>query len=203
MLLQRQSRSANSVHAEIPFGNSSSSHSLANGSPSLATSDFAGNQSPTSSQTITTIASINRSSDNEFTLMSASRETATDATSLIKQNGRPIVIGDGCGIEGNEANNHESSVVHKIFHDNLKCNSSRSSSRCPTEATSDRSINCNVRVTDQNAAVKNHCKNVNISNTKELNKLIPFPHLAPSLRGPLARDGGAFVGGARCEMGIR
>jgi hypothetical protein len=202
MLLQRQSRSANNVHVEIPFGNSSSSHSLANNSPSLATNDFAGNQSPTSSQTITTIASINRSSDNEFTLMSASRETVNDATSLIKQNGRPIVVGDGCGSEGNEANNHESSVVHKIFHDNLKCNSSRSSSRCPTETLSDRNINCNVRITDHNAAV-NHCKNVNISNTKELNKLIPFPHLAPSSRGPMARDGGEFVGGVRCEMGRR
>lgn len=96
--------------------------------------------------------------------------------------------------------------VNHISHENLNCNSSRSSSRCATDAFSDRNINCNkdsVSITDHNTAV-NHCKNVNISNTKELNKaLIPLTHLSPSSRSALTRHGKSFSSGARCEMGVR
>jgi hypothetical protein len=158
------------------------------------TREYAEHQSPTSSQTITTIASINRLSDNEFTLMSASRELVTDVTSLIKQNDVDIEGIVGKREEGNEARNH-------VFHENLKCSgSSRSSSRCTTDTYSDRNINCNkdsVRVTDHTTAV-NHCKNVN----KELNKA-PLTHLSPSSRGPLTRDGMSILNGARYDKGVR
>lgn len=158
---------------------------------------------PISSQTITTIASINRSSDNEFTLMSASRETFADVTSLIKPNGKEQLIGvvvDGEQRLGIATRCDDDEVSHV----NLVYNSSRSRSRCTTR--SDRNVNCNkdfVSITDHNTAV-NCCKNVNISNTKELNKaLTPLTHLASSSRDTSSCNGKYFVADARCEMGVR
>ena len=172
------------------------SNNLINGYSSLTT-EHPEHQSTTSSQTITTIASINRLSDNEFTLMSASSETTVDVTSLINQNGRLDLTGRN-GIRMGRDEDLE--IMTHISHENLNCNS-RNSSRC-----SDRNINWNddsVSITDHKIA-EQHCKNVNISNTKELNKaLIPIVHLSPSSREALTRGGSSFLGSVRCEMGIR
>lgn len=191
ILFQRQSRNPNNVQVEIPFDNSSPSNNSINGNSSM-TSECSEHQSTTSSQTITTIASINRLNDNEFTLMSATRETAADGTSLIKQNGRSDITRS----EGKRRNvNEDENIMNQISHENLNCSSSGS-----------RNINCNkdyVSVMDHNTAV-NHCKNVNISNTKELNKaLIPLAHLSPSQRNTLTRGERTFHDDTRCEMGIR
>lgn len=203
ILFQRQTRNSNIVQVEIPIDNSLTSNNLINGNSSLTT-EYPEHQSTTSSQTITTIASINRLSDNEFTLMSASSETSADVTSLIKQNGRLELTGRGGGIRNGRDEDLE--IVTHISHENLNCNSRRSSSRCIVETCSDRNINWNddsVSITDHKIAEK-HCKNVNISNTKELNKaLIPIVHLSPSSRETVTRNGSSFHGGVRCEMGIR
>lgn len=160
-------------------------------------SEFYEHQSPTSSQTITTIASINRSNDNEFTLTSASpHEASVDVTSLINA--------DVC-VGGRRKRWEEENVVNHISHENLNCNSSRSSSRCTTDTLSDRSINCNknsVSITDHNTDVIHCKKNVNIGNIKELNKaLMPLTHLSPPTRE--SREGKSCTNGARCEMGVR
>lgn len=178
MLFQRQGCTSNNVQAENNL-----------------TSECFEHQSPTSSQTITTIASINRSNDNEFTLTSASSHEASVDMSLIK----PDV-----GVGGRKERRNDGSVVNHISHENLTC-SSRSSSRCTTETHSDRSINCNkdsVSITDHNTDVI-HCKNVHIGNVKELNKaLMPLTHLSPPTRGE-THDGKSFTNGARREMGVR
>lgn len=180
MLFQRQGCTANNIQVEN----------------NPTTSECFEHQSPTSSQTITTIASINRSNDNEFTLTSApSHEASVDVTSLIKAD---------VGVGGRGKWRDDGNVVNHISHENLNCNSSRSSSRCTTETLSDRSINCNkeyVSITDHNTDVI-HCKNVNIGNMKELNKaLMPLTHLSPPTRN--SRDGKSCTNGARCEMGVR
>lgn len=173
---------------------------------SSAASDCSGYQSPTSSQTITTIASINRWNDNEFTLMSASRETAADMTTLITQNGRVENEGvDKARRDGNKAPQF-GDAMNQTSHENFNCNSSRSSGTCTSDTYNDRSISCNknsVSIMDHSTAV-NNCKNVNISNTKELNKaLIPLTHLPPPSRDALTRNGITFLNGVRCEMGVR
>jgi hypothetical protein len=177
MLFQRQGCTVNSVQVEN-------------------NSECFEHQSPTSSQTITTIASINRSNDNEFTLTSASSHEASVDMSLIK----PDV-----GVGGREKRRNEGNAVNHISHENLNCNSSRSSSRCTTDTLSDRGIHCNkdsVSITDHITDVI-HCKNVNIGNVKELNKaLMPATHLPPPTRA-VSRDGKSFTNGGRCEMGVR
>lgn len=195
ILFQRQSRNLSSVQVEIPIENSLTSSNLINGNSSLTT-EYPEHQSTTSSQTITTIASINRLSDNEFSSMPTSSETVADVTSLIKPNStvRLELTGrDGYGVEKD---------FDIISHENLNCNNSRrSSSRCITETRSDRNINRDedsVSITDHKKA-ENHCKNVNISNTNELNKaLISIVHSSPSLRDTLSGSNGK-----RCEMGVR
>lgn len=197
MLFQRQSHITNNVQVEIPIDNSSTSTNSINDNSS-ATSEH---QSPTSSQTITTIASINRLSDNEFTLMSASRETVADVSSLINPSGRTDVE------DGSEKRRDViGHVMNQISHEHLSCSSSsssRSSVRCTSERFNDRSSNCNkesVSITDHGTV--NRCKNVNISNTKELNKaLTPIAHLKPLSRGSLTCDGSIF--GVRRETGVR
>lgn len=199
ILFQRPATS--SIHVEIPIDNPSTSHNSINGNLS-ATSEYFEHQSPTSSQTITTIASINRLNDNEFTLTSASRETVADVTSLIKQNCGAVEI-EALGIgDADEVQSDDENV--DICRNNLNCNS-RSSSRCTTDTRSTRNINCNkdsVSITDHKLEAVKHCKNVvNISNMKELNKaLIPLTHLSPS-----SRNGGgtSILNGVRCEMGVR
>lgn len=194
ILFQRQCRNnPNTIQVEIPVDNSSPSNISTHGNSSVnVTSEFSEHQSSTSSQTITTIASINRLNDNEFTLMSASREMVADVTSLIKQNGRLDITGS----EGKRRNfnDDDADIMNQISHEKLNISGSES-----------RNINCNkdyVSVMDHNTAL-NHCKNVNISNTNELNKaLIPIAHLSPS-RDTLKRDERNFLDGARCEKGVR
>lgn len=201
MLFQRQSRNLNSVQAEIPIANSLTSNNLINGNSSLTT-EYPEHQSTTSSQTITTVASINRLSDNEFTLMSESSETTADVTSLIKQSGRSLTGRDVTRMGTDE----DLEIMTHISHENLNRNSRRSSTRCIIETCSDRNINWNedsASITDHKIA-ESQCKNVNISNTKEHNKaLMPIVHLSPSSRETLRRNGSSFLGGVRCEMGIR
>lgn len=194
ILFQRQRRNSNSVQVEIPIDNAS--NSLINGNSSLTT-EHPEHQSTTSSQTITTIASINRLSDNEFTLMSASSETTADVTTLIKPNGRlDLTMRDGIRMGRDE----DFEIMTQISHENLNCNSRRSSSRCSDRNNNNWNENP-VSITDHKIA-EQHCKNVNISNSKELNKaLIPIAHLSP--RGRLTRNESSYLGGARCEMGIR
>jgi hypothetical protein len=178
---------------------SSSNHSL-NGN-SFETSQH---QSPTSSLTITTIASINRSNDNEFTLASSSHESEADMKSLIKQNVRADTMGDG-NRHQNEPKNDDGNFALRVSHENLNCSSSESSSRCTTQTNSERNINCNknsVSITDHLTDV-NHCKNVNNSNTREINKLTPITHLPPTTFDVTTRDGQNFINGARYEMGVR
>lgn len=178
-LFQRQGCTTNNVQVES--------------SPPV-TSECFEHQSPTSSQTITTIASINRSNDNEFTLISTSHETPVDVTSLITSE----LVGGHRRRDDGDAENH-------ISHENFNCNVSRSSSRCTSETFSDRNINCNkdsVSITDHHNTDVIHCKNVNINNLKELNKtLTPLTHLSPSARE--SRDGKTFSLGVRYEMGVR
>jgi hypothetical protein len=192
MLFQRQSSSADNVQVGIPMNHPTLSNNLINSNSSMA-GECAEHQSPTTPQTITTIASINRLDDNEFTLMSAARETVTDVTSLINRNDRENL---GIGGRGGEV----SGLKSHVFHENLKCNRSSSSS----ETHSDRSIHCSkvsVRLTDHTKHV-NHCKNVNSSNAKDLNKA-PLAHLSPSSRNLVPRDGTCFVNGVGCKMGVR
>jgi hypothetical protein len=181
MLFQRQGCATNNVQDENSIERNPST-----------TSECFEHQSPTSSQTITTIASINRSNDNEFTLTSASHEASVDMTSLIKAD-----------VGGHGKRHDDGNVVNHISHENFNCNVSRSSSRCTTETRSDRNIDCNkdsVSITDHTDVI--HCKNVNISNMKELNKaLIPLTHISPCTRE--SRDGKSFSNGERCEMGVR
>lgn len=193
MLFQRQGcstseNSSNDVHVEIPTTSTNGQH-----------------QSSVTSQTITTVASINRSSDNEFTLVSASsREAIVDVTSLIKSNAtsssRTLEFVGNEGVRRETSNN----VVNHFLHENLNCSmgssnsSSSSSSRCTSETLNERNINCNkvsVSITDHNTDV-NSCKNVNISKMKELNKaLIPLTHSKPSST--------TLTNGLRCETGVR
>lgn len=183
------------MQVDISIDNSATSHNSINGNLS-ATSECFEHQSPTSSQTITTIASINRLNDNEFTLTSASRETVADVTSSIKPNGRRVELEVG---HCERVETDDDDMNH-----NLNC--SRRSSRCTTDTRSDRNINCNkdsVSITDHKFEAVKHCKNVvNISNMKEPNKaLMPLTHLSPASR---ISDGGAnILNGARCEMGVR
>lgn len=180
-LFQRQGCTTNNVQVE---------------SNPPVTSECFEHQSPTSSQTITTIASINRSNDNEFTLTSTSHETPVDVTSLITSD---MVGGHGRRRDDGDAVNH-------ISHENFNCNVSRSSSRCTSETFSDRNINCNkdsVSITDhhQNTDVI-LCKNVNTNNLKDFNKaLTPLTHLSPVTRE--SRDGKTFSLGVRYELGVR
>lgn len=191
ILFQRQNCNPNNVQCEILIDNSSPPNNSINGNSSV-TSECSEHQSTTSSQTITTIASINRLNDNEFTLMSTSRETAADVTSLIKQIGRL----DTEKSEDERHNmNEDAEIMNQISHEKLNTSSRES-----------RNINCNkdyVSVMDHNTAV-NHCKNVNISNTIELNKvLIPIAHSSPSQRDTLTRDERPFFDGIKCGMGVR
>lgn len=134
ILFQRQGSTIRNVQVEIPIISLSTSNNSINGNLS-ATSECSEHQSPTSSQTITTIASISRSNDNEFTVV--------DATSLITEHGKvEFVGGDGKQQDLNRSNN------------DLNC--SRSSIRYPLENSSDR-IDF-VRLTEL-------CKNVNKSLT--------------------------------------
>lgn len=192
MLFQRQSHITNNVQVEIPIDNSSTSTNSISGHSSASSE----HQSPTSSQTITTIASINRLSDNEFTLMSASRETVADVSSLINASGRGMDVGGG--------KRQDVSDVGHVMNQISNCSSSRSSVRCTSERFIDRSSSCNkesVSITDHGSV--NRCKNVNISNTKELNKaLTPIAHLPPSSRVSLTCDERSIFG-VRRETGVR
>lgn len=193
------------VEVEMTTG---SSMSLRSNSSSMANECFRF-QSPTSSQTITTIASINRLSDDELTSMSQTQDVSStmilDGRSLIKEMSR-----SRCQIEPTEERGGYVNVINDMSDEKFNCNTIRSSnSRCTSEIHSGRDFSCNkdgesVSIMDHNADV-NQCKNVNNS-INELNKaLTSLVHLSPpsSSCETLKCDDRPFLNGDRCEIGVR
>lgn len=217
MHFQRQNPTSNTenVQVEIPIESNLSAiiNERMNGiTSSPATNECSQHQSPASSKTITTIASINRLDDNEFSLrvaasQNSTHETVADVTSLITSNGIGI---EDCRME-HRRHEIDGNVVNHFSHETLNCStSSRSSSRCKPHSDSTMII-CNkdyvVSIMDQATTADEHCKNVNNSNTKELNKAPTLSsHQTASSRVTNQRDT-IFVSinhdGGRCEMGVR
>jgi len=144
ILFQRQTRNGN-VHIEEIHASDGASN---------AESATIEHQSPSSSQTITTIASINRLDDNEITQPATTTTTttttspslthdmATEVTSLISQNGS-LQFADSNANEQQQQqqrrrqeNHNDENVVNHFSHETLNWNnnSSRSSIRCTTAA---------------------------------------------------------------------
>lgn len=207
------------------------SMSLQNNSSSVSNECFR-YQSPTTSQTITTIASINRLSDDEMTSMSQSQDTTTatatsssssltmilDGRSLIKEMARMNlennIEGDISWRRESENQNGYVNVINDSSDEKFNCNTIRNSnSRCTSEIHSSRNFSCNkdedenpiVSIMDHNADV-NQCKNVN-SSINELNKtLTSMVHLSPpsaSSCETLKYDDRLYANGDKCEIGVR
>lgn len=189
------------------------------------------NQSPTSSQTITTIASINRPDDNESTSLTLHSDKYIP--SLIKLNetakeSRITIAGVHQNVDAIKCHKNNKKVHHKDI--TLNCNNSSSnrsscsnniengssSSRCTS--FTDRLNNCNEifdhhqnyhqlnkasKIDNVEECERNiECKNVNISNMTELNKaLMSNSHVSTFPRSTQTRA--SFLDRDRCEMGIR
>lgn len=165
-------------------------------------------QSPTSSssQTITTIASINRPDDNDNAL---SMTLQRDVTSLVRINEMTAK----CHRNMTKKSQHEDATVN--------CNNSRIKSSCSNsiESSDSRCTSyCNKDFDHHNYHQINRaskidnvkgseeysieCKNVNISNMTELNKaLMSNSHVSTLPRSTQTRA--SFLDRDRCEMGIR
>jgi hypothetical protein len=209
---------------QVEMMTAGNSMSLQNNSSSISNECFR-YQSPTTSQTITTIASINRLSDDEMTSMSQSQDTTTtssssfssstmilDGRSLIKEMTKmnENIEGDNNWSRELENQNGYVNVINDNSDEKFNCNTIRSSnSRCTSEIHRSRNFSCNeensVSIMDHNADV-NQCKNVN-SSINELNKtLTSLVHLSPSKSSScetLKYDDRLLMNDDRCEIGVR
>lgn len=235
MIFQRQGCS--STNSSFIDNNSSTQQQLQQLEAELSSSNISRtmirHQSPTtSSQTITTIASINRSSDNEFTLTSsqslhesgnASRPPSAmilDGRSLIREirasqhcqmddaSSSVYVAGNQrveCSVGGHET------VINDTLDEKFNCNTSSSSkSRFTNDIhTRSREFSCNK---EESVSIMDHktdassCKNVNMCSMSELNKnLTSLVHLASpqSMSSFSCNDDGAKYADDRCEIDVR
>lgn len=152
---------------------------------------YLGHQSPTSSQTITTIASINRPDESNAL-------SNCDVSSLIRLNG-------GESFRQHEHDNTDIVGIHIALNNGNNCSRasrfSNDSSRC--KSFSDRHNVCIKEPHDHHQQHARECKNVNIST--ELNKaLMSTPHLSTTHAMTLPRNVSTrLLHHDRCEMAIR
>lgn len=174
-------------------------------------------QSPTSSssQTITTIASINRPDDNDNAL---SMTLQRDVTSLVRIN--EMTAKCHRNLTKKSSQQDEDAAVNCNNNSRIKSSCSNSIESSDSRCTSyiDRHNNCNKDFDHHNYHQVNRaskidnvkgseeynieCKNVNISNMTELNKaLMSNSHVSTLPRSTQTRA--SFLDRDRCEMGIR
>ncbi|KAL7025160.1 hypothetical protein ACKWTF_013371 [Chironomus riparius] len=213
---QQNQHSSNEVQVEVPIDESTLTND-ASTSAAATTAYMQLHQSPTSSssQTITTIASINRPDDNDNAL---SMILPRDVTSFIKINEMTAK----CHRNSTKKSQNEDVTVNCNSRNKISnCSSSNnniesSDSRCTSYI--DRHSNCNKDFDHHNHHHVNRaskidnvkgsedynieCKNVNISNMTELNKaLMSNSHVSTLPRSTQTRA--SFLDRDRCEMGIR
>lgn len=182
---QRQTNQTENVQVEIPIDDSN----ITNDTHTSVTTEYLQHQSPTSSQTITTIASINRPDDNDCAV-------ASDVSSLIKLNEMQQQCQQNFE---NSRSRRQLERTHEGLNNNSNSNRSRSSSRCRNICIKDFDHHQQQHSTIDDIR---ECKNVNISNMTELNKaLMTNSHMLTLPRSPQARA--SFLDRDRCEMGVR
>lgn len=183
-----------------------------------------------SSQTITTIASINRSCDNEFSLASSqslhedggsvSRSSMIlDGRLLIRASQRTTdAVGDAergsiVGHQRYESFGGHLTVMNDTLDEKFNCNTSSSSKNRFTNDihTRRKEFSCNkeesVSIMDHNTDAS-HCKNVNMCSISELNKnLTSLAHSSllshPTSSLNCSGDDGAMLHDERCEIDVR
>lgn len=196
-------RQQSSVQVEIPIDND---QNPCNSSDEATTSStcigYLGHPSPTSSQTITTIASINRPDESNAL-------SNCDVSSLIRLNGSDSFRQQQ---QQHESDNTDIVGIHIALNNGNNCSRasrfSNDSSRC--KSFSDRHNVCIKESHDHHqhrpydtSSDARECKNVNIST--ELNKaLMSTPHLSTTHALTLPRNVSTRANlHDRCEMAIR
>lgn len=225
---QQHMNSNNNVQVEIPMDESTLINDASTCDPSASTTaDYLhSNQSPTSSQTITTIASINRPNDNDNALSASN--VVVDVMSLIRLNETKMQrCVNGVDHDDNDDGDDDGAATTNAYinssrcrnyinynnNNNVSCSESSSSSKCTSYSNkhfdhhknnnSNSNNNRHHRITKTDNEQNDKCKNVNISNMTELNKaLVSKTHLSmtmPRCTQPRA----SILDRDRCEIGIR
>ncbi|KAG5670639.1 hypothetical protein PVAND_000887 [Polypedilum vanderplanki] len=201
---QHQNASSNNiVQVEIPIDESTliNDANVSNSSTNNATEYVHTNQSPTSSQTITTIASINRPDDNDI----------ADVTSLIRINEMTRVQHENETEESNSSSSRcrinyvsssNSSSSSSNSSNSSRCNNDRHNTLCNNKITLDH--HRHHMINNENIIViDDKCKNVNIGNMMEINKaLMSNSHHTMTLPR-CTQQRASFLNRENCELGVR